>query len=169
MHLWKNIYNMTLFSFPLSIRRSDVRVSSHFLEDTSAGLMLASCREVWICTFMRSGWILENWLQLNRWKKSLVWSQSVEFRRFHSPSPAEDEGVLDGHQRSELRTLWVMVLATVITPCDTHHTCHHCTSHTLSHIHIRAGLILTDKLIWRLLSHYVSLQTEENIHNITCH
>lgn len=38
----------------------------------------------------------------------------------HSPGPAEDKGVLDGHQRSQLGTLGVMVLATVLAPCDTH-------------------------------------------------
>jgi len=65
-----------------------------------------------------SGWISENGLKLNG-RNPLFdcsrWSSD-------SPGPAEDEGVLDGHQRAQLGALRVMVLATVLTPCK--HTSH---------------------------------------------
>lgn len=35
------------------------------------------------------------------------------------PGPAENEGILHGDQRTQLRTLGVMVLATVLTPYNT--------------------------------------------------
>lgn len=45
------------------------------------------------------------------------------------------------------------------TLSDTHHIClHSAFTHTHTHGTVRAGVILTDELIWRLFSHYANLQ-----------
>lgn len=107
---------------------------------------------LWFC----SDWIFRKKLEFKEWPKPPPDTSSC-----HSPSSAEDEGVLDSHHRPKFRTLRVMVLATVLAPCQIHITSVFIVlSHTHTHTHgtVRAGVILTDELIWRLFSHYANLQ-----------
>ena len=101
-----------------SWRRSEVSI---MFEDNPLGLM--SVPDIFKIYYSFYGWMISI-VRLHFWAAT------------HSPSPAEDEGVLDGHQWSQLRTLGVMVLATFLAPCEhTSHLSSQPAGHTHTHTH----------------------------------